>query len=346
MNHLYRKQTVFFNELLDNFEKATPKNGNIKKKYFKIGRKLICTIFACEKLDLQLTPALEHSKTNYSKNPDLTIYLWDSATTNTKMVDSPWQINDYNIHGKVNSYNSDRFQTGVSMVSGALSMIDLKNNIAAWWTYDADNILLNERAEPIMSILNWWFSSKGLHFMHAGAVGNMDGGALLLGLKGSGKSTISIASINSSLMYAGDDYCLISENDSPIVYSLYNTGKLNPKSIKLIKNSNISKNHAIRYNDEKSIFFLNQLFPDKIINSFPAKAVILPFVNGKGQSSLDSISSFEAIKVIGPNTLFQFSGSQQNSFNAVVNLVKQIPCYRLSIGRDPMEAHRLILNVL
>lgn len=346
MNHLYRKQTVFFNELLDNFEKATPKNGNIKKKCFKIGGKLICTIFACEKLDLQLTPALEHSKTNYSKNPDLTIYLWDSATTNTKMVDSPWQINDYNIHGKVNGYNSDRFQTGVSMVSGALSMTDLKNNIAAWWTYDADNILLNERAEPIMSILNWWFSSKGLHFMHAGAVGNADGGALLLGLKGSGKSTISIASISSSLKYAGDDYCLISENDSPIVYSLYNTVKLNPKSIKLIKNINISKSHAIRYTDEKSIFFLNQLFSDKIINSFPAKAVILPYVNGKGQSSLDSISSFEAIKVIGPNTLFQFSGSKQKSFNAVVNLVKRIPCYRLSIGSDPMEANRLILNVL
>jgi hypothetical protein len=346
LNHLYRKQTVFFNELLDNFEKATPKNGNIKKKCFKIGGKLICTIFACEKLDLQLTPALEHSKTNYSKNPDLTIYLWDSATTNTKMVDSPWQINDYNIHGKVNGYNSDRFQTGVSMVSGALSMTDLKNNIAAWWTYDADNILLNERAEPIMSILNWWFSSKGLHFMHAGAVGNADGGALLLGLKGSGKSTISIASISSSLKYAGDDYCLISENNSPIVYSLYNTVKLNPKSIKLIKNINISKSHAIRYTDEKSIFFLNQLFSDKIINSFPAKAVILPYVNGKGQSSLDSISSFEAIKVIGPNTLFQFSGSKQKSFNAVVNLVKRIPCYRLSIGSDPMEANRLILNVL
>ena len=73
------------------------------------------------------------------------------------------------------------------MVSGALSMIDLKNNIAVWWTYDADNIFLNECAEPLMSILNWWFSSNGLHFMHAGAVGNIGGGALLLGLKGSGK---------------------------------------------------------------------------------------------------------------------------------------------------------------
>lgn len=346
MNYLYQKQTAFFNELLDNFGKATPNNSNIKKKYFKIGGKLICTIFACEKLKSQLTPALEHSKTNYSKNPDLSIYLWDSTTTNTKMVDSPWQINDYNVHGKVNGYNSDRFKTGVSMVSGALSMIDLKNNIAAWWTYDADNVLLNERAEPIMSILNWWLSSNGLHFMHAGAVGNADGGALLLGLKGSGKSTISIACISSSLKYAGDDYCLISENDSPIVYSLYNTVKLNPKSIKLIKNINISKSHAIRYTDEKSIYFLNQLFPDKIINSFPAKAVILPNVIGKGQSSLNSISSFEAIKVIGPNTLFQFSGNKQKSFNAIVNLVKRIPCYMLSIGSDPIEAHRLILNVL
>src|SRR4029077_4802081 len=82
-----------------------------------------------------------------------------------------------------------------------------------------------EIAEPIRAILSWFMREHNRQLIHAAAVGNSDGGVLLIGRSGAGKSNTALCCLASDLQYAADDFCAVSVGSEPHVYSLYCTGK-------------------------------------------------------------------------------------------------------------------------
>ena len=102
----------------------------------------------------------------------------------------------------------------------------------AWhWVADAFTQPYWDQASPIRQILFWWLDSRDCIQVHGGAVGLESGGVLLVGKGGSGKSTVALSSLASELLYAGDDYVAVKPSPSPWVYSLYNSGKLEPHHV-------------------------------------------------------------------------------------------------------------------
>src|SRR5205823_136180 len=80
---------------------------------------------------------------------------------------------------------------------------------------------------PLRHILHLWLASRGVQFVHAGAVGRPSGGCLIVGKSGSGKSTSTLATLGSELLYAGDDYVGVSVTTGGAhVHSIYGCGKL------------------------------------------------------------------------------------------------------------------------
>ena len=82
---------------------------------------------------------------------------------------------------------------------------------------------------PLRHILHLALATRGVQFVHAGAVGRPDGGVIIVGRSGSGKSTSTLSTLGSDLLYAGDDYVGVSLNPDgggPYVHSLYGCGKL------------------------------------------------------------------------------------------------------------------------
>jgi hypothetical protein len=81
-----------------------------------------------------------------------------------------------------------------------------------------------EGASPLRRQLNWALGPDVL-FVHAGAVGDADGVALLMGASGSGKSSTSVACLRAGMGFLSDDYCLV-RGDPPVVHRLYATARL------------------------------------------------------------------------------------------------------------------------
>jgi subfamily B ATP-binding cassette protein MsbA len=71
-----------------------------------------------------------------------------------------------------------------------LNALDLQQNLAVYWVEDANRIPYYERGSPLSALLSLWMGARQRYFVHAGAVGNANGGVLLTGKGGAGKSTI------------------------------------------------------------------------------------------------------------------------------------------------------------
>ena len=149
-------------------------------------------------------------------------------------LQSKWDMHVYTRRGDVRGFNNDRICTAYNWSAAALSMLDKRNSLALYWTYDTRKLPSYETSAPLRTILHWWMNHHGLQFVHSGAVGTSRGGVLLAGKGGTGKSTTVLSCLNSDMLYVSDDYCLISVDPVPYAYSVYSSAKLNADNIQRV----------------------------------------------------------------------------------------------------------------
>ncbi|MEH1910263.1 MAG: serine kinase [Nostoc sp.] len=350
-----RDRLAYFQLVYEGFQRAAQISSCIDRFYTIAGYSL-CLRFAGSGLIPQITPALSHLMAEPIAHPDLTICLWDNASTGTRL---PLLINsllelirlhwtDYlGPRKEIKVYDGDRIRTNFHIGPNILSVLDRQQNLACYWIEDAQDIPYWEKGSPIQTILNWWTSDRQHQYIHAGAVGMPDGGILLVGKGGSGKSSTALACIDSPLMYASDDYCLVSTDPKPYVYSLYNTAKLKGQAdLERFPRLAPMVNNVERLELEKAMLFLHQHHPEKITRGFPIKAVLIPQVTGKLDTKLRPATAGTALKALAPSTIFQLAGSGQTAFGIMSSLIKQVPCYALELGTDMVQIPIVIEHLL
>jgi hypothetical protein len=348
-------RVAFFQLVYRGFERAMESAGGVER-FYTIGRHTLRLRFAGAGLMPQLAPALAHLKIAPIADPDLTVCLWDNASTQTQL---PLLIQSFveliQIHWtdylgprkEVKAYDGDRIRTNFHIGPNILSVLDLQQNLACYWIDDAKNIPYWEKGSPLQTILNWWTTDRQHQYVHAGAVGTPAGGVLLAGKGGSGKSSTALACIASNLVYASDDYCLVTTDPQPYVYSLYNTAKLKGKAdLERFPNLAPLVDNIDRMGVEKAMLFLHQHHADKIARGFPIKAVLIPQVTGKPDTHIRPATAGAALRALAPSTIFQLSGSGQTAFGMMSSLVKQVPCYVLELGTDMVQIPAAIEHLL
>ncbi|MEA5619901.1 serine kinase [Cronbergia sp. UHCC 0137] len=346
---------TYFQLVYTGFERAAQIASEVQY-FYAIGKYKICLRFAGDGLIPQITPALSHLSIAPVPQPDLTICLWDNASSKTQLpllIDSLLSLirrhwADYlGPRKEIKAYDGDRIRSNFHIGPNILSVLDREQNLACYWIDNAEDIPYWEKGSPLQTILNWWMSDHQHQYVHAGAIGNLDGGVLLAGKGGSGKSSTALTCINSSLLYVSDDYCLVTSDPLPYVYSLYNTAKLKgqadlerfPHLADLVDNSD-------RLENEKAMLFLHQHHPQKVVKGFPIKAVLVPQITGKLDTHLRPISAGVALRALAPSTIFQLAGSGQTALQIMSSLVKQVPCYILELGTDMVQIPDIILRLL
>ena len=166
-------------------------------------------------------------------------------------------------------------------------------------------------------------------------VGKSDGGVLLLGPGGSGKSTTALACLGSNLGYLADDYCMVETTSQPIAYHLYTTAKLRPENIYRFESM---RTRFRRNNDrmgDKPTMFLNE---DEIkmisLHSFPVRALVLPKVTGLLETSWRRTSAASAWRALAPSTMGQLPLCGHEAFSKITTLTRTVPAYQLCVGTD------------
>ena len=325
------RSVEYFESVHELFKSAQQVTGAVERRYL-IGGYLVRLSFAGPTL-LSLTRALEHLATDNESIPDLTICLWDSESTGQRMIQRPWQEDDFLARGVIQGYNTERIYTAFQHGSAAVSVLDTERNLGVFWTPDA-RLPYWEHGSPLRSILHWWLLSKGLQLVHAAAVGNSSGGVLIGGKGGSGKSTTALTCLQSNLSYVGDDYTLLGFDSRPVVHSLYNSAKLNNDHIQRFPSLLPKIANPERLADEKALLFVNEHYPAKVATRLPVRAILLPRVTGLPETRWKRVSVAMTLAALAPSTIFQLPRAGGEAFKFLATFARQLPCFSLEVGTD------------
>jgi len=337
---------AFFSAAYWAFQRAEQAVGGPVDRFYIIGGYPIRLRFAGPALIPFIAPALEHLAARPNPAPALTICLWDSASTRTKMPPCPWATDDYIARGEVRGYNDEHIHTAFYLGSGILNMLDTTLNVAILWIRDAGLIPYYETAAPLRTILHWWMRDHERQFVHAAAVGTPRGCVLLAGKGGSGKSTTTLACLPSELLYVGDDYVLLSRQPTPFVYSLYNSAKLDADYIQRLPHLLPAVSNSERLDMEKALIFLHDHYPHKVAKGFPVRAILLPRFTGLLGTTLKKASPAASLTALAPSTIFQLPGAGQEAFQSLASFVRQVPSYVLELGTDLTMIPEVVLSLL
>ena len=338
--------SAFFEAAYKTFEQAERSADSRIERSYVIGGYTVRLRFAGSALVPRITPALEHQAGTLDSGPSLTVYLWDSVSTQTQMPAPPWSTGDYVTRGEIHGFDSPHFQTAYFPWFGALSMLNTTSDLAIYWIRDAAEIPHFETGAPVRAILHWWMRDHERMVAHAAAVGTPDGGVLLVGKGGSGKSTTALSCLDSELLYVGDDYVLLGEKATPYVHSLYNTAKLNPDHTQHFPHLLPAISNRDRLDNQKALIFLKDHYPQKIASGFPVKAILIPRITGGPETWIEEASTAAGLAALIPSTLFQQPGAGRQDFERLTAYVKSLPSYYLNLGRDIPAIPSTILNFL
>ncbi len=342
--HREADRLAYFDTLHQGFERAVRRVGGTTDAHFAIGGRIVRIRFAGAALPSHLTRALAHREIPPA-TPGLTLCVWDSASTGTPLPllieslvvllrDRWWERLDS--RREIKGYDGGRIRTSFFLGPDILSALDVERHLGLYWIAAEDKLPYWERGSPFLSLLSWWMAEQDRHYVHAGAVGRPDGGVLLAGPGGSGKSTSALAALAAGLAYASDDYCLVTDRPVPFVYSIYSTAKLKALvDFDRFPDLRDRCSNLERVGDEKAVLFLNEHFTAQVVDGFPIRALLLPRVTGAPRAHLTPATAMEAFKALAPSSLLQVPGSGPRLLHTLGRLVKQLPALHLNLGGDP-----------
>ena len=97
---------------------------------------------------------------------------------------------------------------------------------------------------------------------------------------------------------------------------------------------------------EKWVLYLHDHYADRLPPSLPLKALIAPTVKDQASSELVPVKALAVIRALAPSTMEQISGPDPEAWRTMVTLARQLPCFRLNLGKDVTSAPARILELL
>ena len=337
---------IYFDRVRDAFERAARAVASVREHSIAIGGRSLTLSFAGEALPGRIWPAPAHLRSAPSQSCDLRIMLWDSVSTGVALPEPPWGGGDHVARGDVIGFNNERIRTAFVRDPDLLSLYDAEKGMAIFWTRDAAELPYWESGSPLKAILSWRASDLGWRFVHAAAVGRPDGGVLIVGKGGTGKSTTAISCLSSSLRYCGDDYVLVQAEPKPHVHSLYNSGKLEAHHASSLPHIMSAITNRDRLDSEKALVFIQNCFPARLIAGFPLRAILVPNIADVATTRLHVTTPAAALLALAPSTVFQLPGAGRDAFDFLSRLVKQVPCLKIDLGRDLAQIPAVIDDFL
>jgi hypothetical protein len=315
-------------EVCASFDAGAANVGVIERNILLAGYRIRLQ-FAGPALVPVIEPAFDHlAEHDGEQAADLTVRVWDAASTGVRPLPLPADVLHRGETGP--RYHGEDSGVVVHAADATLSVLDAKRKTALHYLPDAKNALWYQRATPLKDIVHAWTSGHDIQLIHAAAVGNRDGGVLIAGVAGAGKSTSSVACLRGGLAYAGDDYVLV-DIGRAFVHSLYSSAKLEwdnfDRHPELFRPGNSRA-------DPKAVAFLARDVPDRMALGFPLRALLLPTITGREETRAVPTTTGRALLGLAPSTMLQMPGHDQQSLGAMARLVDGVPAFQLELGTD------------
>jgi hypothetical protein len=345
--------SAFLAASLYRFERGACAAGGVRSRFYTIAGHELALHFAGPALEPVLAPALEHLESAPARGGALrrlAVHIFDAKTTGVWPPAPPWTWSDGAPDGRIPAtLASRRFHIHFAQPLGALSLVDLASDRALFWVGAPTDIPSYVSGAPLLHLLHAWLAARGLAVVHAACVGTQEGGLLLAGPGGSGKSTTALRCLEAGLRYVSDDYCVVDPGPPAAAHSLYCSGKL--VLDQLARMDGLQASVAIPAPDHqgKPLLILRAQHAERLAPRLPLRAVVAPRVGGCADTIWRRLVPAAALHALAPSTLAQLPGAGGAAFRAMAALVRSLPCFELVLGHDseqvPSAVQRLLSQV-
>jgi hypothetical protein len=305
------------------------------RRFRLLGRQLHLNTVG-ENLHAHLTSALAHLKdTDAAPAPgDLAAYMWDTETTG---VDHPYHpltgVPDGPEHLDVSA--DDRT---VRDLRGqwAAELDRIQGEIVGCTRFAAPRPLLHDLGKPLQTLIAVWARDLGIPLVHAGMVARGGNGVLLGGAGGAGKSTTSLACVDSGFDFLGDDRIgLEADAGNFIGHSIYGSALVDQRQLEqfpALAGAAVAPRHPTR--ERKPLVFLNEVCPGQLVPTTRVRAVALPRIGEGRTTRIRPAKPAEALRIIAPSSLILPLGPGPLGMSRLAALVRTVPSYWLDLGTD------------
>lgn len=212
----------------------------------------------------------------------------------------------------------------------------------------ADELLRSARTfEIFLHPLYELFRRRGLYPFHAASVALNGCGILLLGRSGRGKSTLSADLTANGFDFLADDRCFVRERgDAYTLYAHYEPFKLFAQNVSHIAPLGESQ-EMTEARAAKRGLDIRRYYPGQSRLTAELSRIIFPYWTPGETSRIEPMAPGKAMIETLPLTLVCFEpAAGQAQFEFLGRLLQSVPAYRLILGDDRPQWHRLVLDCL
>ncbi len=295
-------------------------------------------------------PALSHllADAALDASPPITFHLWDGASTGVYPPAPPFSAEDYRRYGQRAVAHDGPISIMYAPVAGHLFAYDRSTRQGYFWVKDASQLSIYERAAPVQTLFHWALHEFGCQIIHAAGVGTEAGGVLLIGNTGAGKSTTALSCLTGDgLHLLSDDKCLARLDPAPQAFAPFSSGKIKADMLgHLPQFQDKLAGWDSHYKADKGLVFLYPDFADRLVTTFPIRALVIPRVAHQTEPTLRPVAPGEAFRVFGPSTVIWLPGAEAENYRFTAALTRSLPCYQINLALDPRRNVAAIINLL
>jgi hypothetical protein len=266
----------------------------------------------------------------------LEVFMFDGVSDQLALPDSAITHRRLAQTGGLGAFAASGAQAFFQPDAGVLSLFDASRHRAYCWLRDSTALPYYEFAAPLRHLLQWWMLSRGGALLHSAAVGTPNGGVLIAGPSGSGKSTTALACQEAGLGFTSDDYVLVSCSGPPTVHMAYSTAKVVRESLGA---HDVYRRHFrnLERGDEKPMMFMHEVAPQRVLPSFPLRAIVVPVIAQRSSTRIVATSAAEVLRALAPSSILLFPLAGAIAFQRIAALCRAVPCLRAELSGDPHD---------
>jgi hypothetical protein len=272
--------------------------------------------------------------------PDLTVLLWDEASSGIGLPACPWPEARFLGRGDLEHGWGPGVHAVFSTSSRMLQYLDGPARFAVCWIRDPAALMAWERAAPLRSVLAGWARTVGGFLVHGAGVGLGGDGLLLTGPGGSGKSTTALACLAAGFAFAGDDFVMLSPvpggGGAVDLDGLYGSAKVAAGELDAevaLAGPGPPPDAAVVRDGGKVVLWLNQSHRPQMAGRLRLRAVVVPVPAGRAEPVLRRASAVDVVRALLPSSAFLSAGAERRGYAAVIELVRSMPAFVLELGR-------------
>jgi hypothetical protein len=339
------EQRAFYDAAMERTMAAMAAAGRVERTLDVAGVR-IRVVFAGSQLEGEFMSALAHLECHDSGEPDATLYAWDSASTGVDMVPPPCPRTSFTDRGDIWGFSSQVVRSAFHWSEFSVSLLDMAAGVGVYWVNTTEDLPYWAKSSPMRSLFHWLMEQRGLQLVHASAFGDENGGVLITGKGGVGKSTTALAALTAGMTYIGDDYLVVGLEPEPTAYTLYSTAKLEPHQAARFPALAALAEGQNPGPGEKVVLSLYPSHSAQIVRSVPLKWVLTPRFNDGEETVFEPISPVDLHRAAAFTTMSQLPHAGMATHDFIRRMIEKTPRRRIRLGRDIPGVPRAIKMLL